>query len=271
MRFCIAVFIFLLLSINISVASEHIYGGMPSTGSYIERNGYVIEFDHVRKTPRWVAYHVKPSYLDRPARSKRSWGKFRSDPGIDGEASVKEYKHQFNTWRNYAKGHLAPYFICGGDRDNDGLMAVDDDPEDKKTVYEVMYMSNMAPQHHFNFNGAGGLWYRLETYAREVLLKALQKEIWVFAGTVYGPGVYDKIGADIEVPPMFFKIIITIEGGKPRILAFLFPHQILKHGKIQDYLVSVNIIEAMTGLNFFTELNDEEMERSSTFINWQKP
>jgi endonuclease G, mitochondrial len=43
-----------------------------------------------------------------------------------------DYKNQFNTWRNYAKGHLAPYFISGGDRDNDGINAGGGDPDDAK-------------------------------------------------------------------------------------------------------------------------------------------
>ena len=60
---------------------------------------------------------------------------------------------------------------------------------------------------------------------------------------------------------MFYKIVVTENNNIPKILAFLFPHQIKKHGDIQDYLVSVNIIEALTGLDFFPELNDEDMER----------
>jgi len=31
----------------------------------------------------------------------------------------------------------------------------------------------------------------------------------------------------------------------------------------------VNIIEAMTGIDFFPDLNDEEMERKSTWENWE--
>jgi hypothetical protein len=49
----------------------------------------------------------------------------------------------------------------------------------------------------------------------------------------------------------------------------LFPHQIKKHGDIQDHLVSVNLIEAMTGLDFFPDLHSEtweENERTSTWV-----
>jgi endonuclease G len=71
---------------------------------------------------------------------------------------------------------------------------------------------------------------------------------------------------------MFFKIVVTETDDKPTVLAFMFPHQIKRHGDIQDYLVSVNLIEAMTGLDFFPDLHStdwENMERTSTWVNWE--
>jgi len=249
----------------------HAYGGIPSDGAFLERKGYIVQFDAERKTPRWVAYHVKTSDLDTPPREGK-WKRFRDDPDLSNEATERDYKNQFRTWRNYAKGHLAPYFISGGDRDNDGIDAEDGDYDDAQTVYEIMYMSNIAPQHHYNFNGPGGLWYKLETYVRETLLRDQQKEVWAFAGCIYGTGEYDEIGDGVQVPPMFFKIIVTETDGNPVVLAFLFPHQSIKHGEIQDYLVSVNLIEAMTGLDFFPDLHTDEweqVERTSTWGNWK--
>ena len=234
----------------------------------MERQGYLIQFDAQRKTPRWVAYHIKPEFVNPPDRTISKWGKFRDDPGIQGESTETEYKNQFRTWRNYAKGHLVPYYISGGDRDGDGASASEDE-DDAKTVYEIMYMSNMAPQHHNNFNGVGGLWYKLETFVRDELLKKQKREVWVFAGCIYGPGQYDKIG-ETEVPPMFWKIVITLADNKPKVLAFLFPHQIKKHGDIDDYLVSIDLLEAMTGLDFFPDLSEGIIvEHQSTWENWK--
>jgi len=51
---------------------------------------------------------------------------------------------------------------------------------------------------------------------------------------------------------MFYKIVIVKKAGAdlPDLLAFLFPHQKVAHGEIQDFLVSVNVIEAMSGEDF---------------------
>ena len=104
---------------NTVQASDHAYGGIPSGGAYVERQGYIIQFDAEHKTPRWVAYHVKPEHLDTPDRKKHKWGKFRDDPDMIGEATEDDYKGQFRTWRNYAKGHLAPcIFHAKPDKDS---------------------------------------------------------------------------------------------------------------------------------------------------------
>jgi hypothetical protein len=61
--------------------------------------------------------------------------------------------------------------------------------------------------------------------------------------------------ADIHVPPMFFKIVVLEDPDPdvevPIVLAFLFAHQRVRHGEIEDFLVSVDVVEALTGLECF--------------------
>ncbi len=154
-------------------SSHHAYGGIPGRGAFLERQAYIIQFDSQRKTPRWVAYHVKPENLATPKR-EGGWAKYKNDPDVAGESTDDDYKGQFSTWRNYANGHLVPYFVGGGDRDGDGALARDGDNEDAQAVFEINFRTNLSPQHHYNFNGSG-LWYKLETYVRETLLREEKK------------------------------------------------------------------------------------------------
>ncbi len=96
------------------------------------------------------------------------------------------------TKRGFARGHLAPYAIMGGDRDKDGKLAEKDD-DDSLTVFQSNYLSNIAPQHHHGFN-----------------VEKQKKEVWILAGCVFGPGDPEKVGKekDIWVPPMFYKIVV---------------------------------------------------------------
>ena len=75
---------------------------------------------------------------------------------------------------------------------------------------------------------------------------------------------------------MFYKIVIFLdETEQPAVLAFLFPHQRVVHrlGRqtaIPYFLVSVDLIEAMTGLDFFQGTEGEEvLESEDTWANWR--
>ena len=69
-------------------------------------------------------------------------------------------------------------------------------------------------------------------------MKKQGREVWIFAGCVFGSGKHRKIGPeeDIWVPPMFFKIVVFKGASEdtPAVLAFLFPHQSVVHKHRSD-------------------------------------
>jgi endonuclease G len=261
-----------------SLIDEHIYGGIPGTENIHIRKGYILNYNPTTKTPDWVAYHVKPNYRKTPKR-KGKFSSFRKDPDIAGEPSTSDYVGLMNA-RGYARGHLAPYGVMGGDRDGDGKYAVygsdDSDEDDELTVRQGNYMTNIAPQHHNGFNGSPGLWWKLERWIQDDLVEGQGKEVWIYAGCIFGPGHHEKVTVKkVWVPPMFYKIVIMKKSGSeiPDVLAFLFPHQRIPHGKIQDFLVSVNLIEALSGEDFFRLLSaDDEraLEDIDTWETWKR-
>lgn len=44
----------------------------------------------------------------------------------------------------------------------------------------------------------------------------------------------------------------------------------MEHGEIQNYLVPVNLIEAMAGLDFFPDLHNAEWEDGVLKSTWEK-
>ena len=175
-----------------ALLAEHVFGGLPSQDNIYIRQGYILSYNPQTKTPKWVAYHIKPEYGDTPAR-KGKFKTFRNDPDMEEEARDADYNGLF-TSRGYAGGHLAPYGVMGGDRDGDGQLAKDGDADDEITVFQSNYMGNIAPQHHYGFNGSPGLWYKLERWVQYALVKKQGKEVWVFAGSIFGPGEHEKVG-----------------------------------------------------------------------------
>ena len=252
----------------------HAFGGLPSVDNIAVHQGYVRSYDPNNRVPRWVAYKVEPSFRQTPKREGR-FSTFRTDRSVDNPVSDRNYTG-LSASRGYARGHLAPYGVMGGDRNDNGEIAPDDE-FDSNTVFQANLMSNIAPQHHAAFNGAGGMWFELERWIQDVVVTGAELEVWVFAGCIFGYGAHERVGpaSDIGVPPMFFKIVVREsedpDDDMPRVLAFLFPHHRAKHGEIQDFLTSVDVIEALSGLNFFNQFGPEvqhALEDADTFENW---
>jgi len=254
-----------------ALLTEHVYKGLPESTAPLIRKGYVLSYDSAKRVPKWVAYHISSDYLSTPKR-KGKFKSFRKDPDITNPVKDGDYNGLFAS-RGYARGHLAPYAVMGGDRDGDGKLAKDD-PDDAKTIFEANFMSNIAPQQHYAFNGSGGMWFNLERWAQKFAKN--HSEVWVFAGCIFGTGEHEKVGPanDIFVPDMFYKIVIWEDPDidSPIVLAFLFPHHRTKHGEIQDFLTSIDVIEGLTGLDFLNDLEDSLenlIEGKDTWETWE--
>lgn len=281
---------------NQQFVDEHIYEGMPGYDNIYIRQAYILSYNHEHRIPNWVAYHVKPGYTNTVPRYG-IFNSFRVDKNIPKPVKDQEYVGLYDAGEGYARGHLAPFNISGGDRDGDGLLGVADTNEDGvvnaddmkdlelwefvedadeiSRVYEINYLSNVVPQDHDGFNAGSGIWRKLERYVQNTIVEDQEKEVWVIAGTILGKGEMKKVGKNnnITVPPMFYKIVIrNDEEGNPLILAFLLPHHKVPHGDIENFLVSVDIIESLTGLDFFRELDDsieDSLEAVDTWVNWR--
>ncbi|MFC2108261.1 DNA/RNA non-specific endonuclease [Candidatus Bipolaricaulota bacterium] len=173
------------------------------------------------------------------------------------------------TRSGYDRGHLAPFKIAGGIRRGENLGR--NSTFCDQALYEVNYMTNIAPQYP-SFNQNGGLWYELESLIRERVAQGID-ELWVLAGTIFWDGVVEMIGPElnVRVPQAFYKIVAW----KPtetstQALAFLFPHQKARMGEIEHFLVSIDLLEALTGFDFFTSMQDAseiDLEAGNTVVN----
>ncbi|MFC1883628.1 DNA/RNA non-specific endonuclease [Thermodesulfobacteriota bacterium] len=105
--------------------------------------------------------------------------------------------------------------------------------------------------------------------------------IWV----ITGPIIYNNkpslwLGQNgeirIAIPDGFFKVIIREVGGRPDVLAFVYPQEGMAYKRSggydhTPYLTSVDIIEALTGLDFFPKIADnleEVIERTVSIRLW---
>ena len=65
----------------------------------------------------------------------------------------------------------------------------------------------------------------------------------------------------VAIPDAFFKIVVREIGGVPQVLAFIYPQEGIAYKRSGGYdhtlyLTSVDIIEVLTGLDFFPALTE---------------
>lgn len=207
--------------------------------------GFTLSFNAQSHTPNWVAWSLDTEKIDGPfSRSDKFW----QDDDIDGCPSYNDYKRS-----GFDRGHMCPA------ADNKLSQAMMDDS---------FVMANMCPQAHALNSGA---WKTLESKEREWVRR--DKKLYIVAGPIYTPSDSHYIGSSqIKVPSAFFKVIIAPEIDSPRGIGFIYPNMTAP-GNMQNYSMTIDQVEEITGLDFFHNLPDElenTIESQTSFREWNK-
>lgn len=214
-----------------------------TTGQVVHHEGYSLSYSESHEQAEWVAYELKKSHLSN-SNFERPY--FEVDNAIKtGAAHWQNYKNS-----GYDRGHLCP----AGDR------------RYSKAAYDETFLtSNISPQEH-GFNS--GIWNTLEQKVRYWASK--YNGVFVVTGGVLKEGL-ETIGDEaVAVPKQFYKIVLDYNSGKPKMIGFLLPHE-HTNKPLYDFVVSVDSIETLTGIDFFPQLDDaieNTIEASSDYKNW---
>lgn len=214
-----------------------------TTGQIVHHESYSLSYSEPHEQAEWVAYELKKSHLSN-SNFKRPY--FEIDKAVKtGAADWRNYKNS-----GYDRGHLCP----AGDR-NYSKIAHD----------ETFLTSNISPQDH-DFNS--GIWNTLEQKTRYWAEK--YDGVFVVTGGIL-KGNMKTIGSEkVAVPNQFYKILLDSNQGKVKMIAFLIPHKD-SNRPLYEFVVSVDSIEKLTGIDFFPELEDNlegVLEASSNYKDW---
>lgn len=205
-----------------------------TTGAVFHRDEYSFSYAEEHEQSEWVAYVLAKEKLKVPNVPRTDW--FEEDPlVVTGSAHYEDYRGS-----GYSRGHLAPA----------GDMA-----HSKEAMEESFFMSNISPQlRAFN----GGIWNELEMTVRDWAFDF--DSLYVITGPVLRGEDFEQIGRNgVSVPGSFYKIIAVPNREKERTIAFLIPNE-LSTTHLREYIVTVDSIEARTGIDFFPDLFDPEIE-----------
>jgi len=214
-----------------------------TTGQIIHHEGFSLSYSEPHEQAEWVAYELKRQHLSN-ANYKRPY--FEIDQAVKtGAASWRNYKNS-----GYDRGHLCP----AGDKNY------------SQTAHDETFLtSNISPQQH-DFNS--GIWNTLEQKTRYWARK--YDGVFVVTGGVL-KGTLKTIGDEhVAVPDMFYKIILDANNGETKMIAFLMPHR-KSIEPLYNFVVPVDSIEALTGIDFFPEIEDSienTLEAKSDYKSW---
>ncbi|WP_425077449.1 DNA/RNA non-specific endonuclease [Psychroserpens sp. S379A] len=214
-----------------------------TTGQIVHHENYSLSYSEPHEQAEWVAYELKASHLSN-TNFKRPY--FEIDKTVKtGAAHWRNYKKS-----GYDKGHLCP----AGDR------RFSKDAHD-----ETFLTSNISPQNH-QFNA--GIWNTLEQKVRYWARK--YDGVFVITGGIL-KGDMKTIGEEnVSVPNQFYKVLIDTNSGNTKMIAFLMPHKD-SNRPLYKFVVPVDEIEALTGIDFFSELEDgieNKLEASNSYKDW---
>jgi len=215
-----------------------------TTGQIVHHKGYSLSYSEAHEQAEWVAYELKKEHLSKND-FKRPY--FEIDTAVKtGAASWRNYKNS-----GYDKGHLCP----AADR-----------RYSKFAHDETFLTSNITPQNH-QFNA--GIWNSLEQQTR--YWAKLYNGVFVVTGGVLTEQMKTIGSKNVSVSNQFYKIILDYNKDNPKVLCFLIKHED-SNLPLYQFIVSVDTVEALTGIDFFPELDDiieTKLEASSDYSAWK--
>ncbi len=218
---------------------------------------YTLSSNAASLVPNWVAWHLGQENIGEADRSDD----FRPDTQLPQNwYAVKKADYQFNKY-GFDRGHVCPSADRTASKEDNSM---------------TFLMTNMVPQTPDNNRV---IWMHFETFERELV--AAGNEVYIIAGP-YGSGgtspkgTFDNIPITLKsgetlymnVPAFTWKVLIALPEGSGDLdridssitaIAINVPNQtgMQKTGDWEQFICSINDIEAMTGYDFFELLPDD--------------
>lgn len=207
----------------------------------ISYSAYEVMYNPEYKIPRWVKYELLASETD--GVWSRKGLKFTPDPSISFP-QAEDYDYRGSGW---SRGHMAP---------------AADFKWSSTAMIETFYFTNCCPQ---NLELNSGQWSTLEKKVRDWANR--YGSLTVYTGPIVLDNAYGTIGYNkVVVPDAFFKAILA---GEQSIAFVMYNHN--NNENMQKCAMSVDDLEALTGIDFFAEQVDDfenQVEATYNLRNW---
>jgi endonuclease G len=226
----------ILLSIYFASTAQELLP-TSTTHQIVRHTYYTLSYSEPNEQAEWVYYELN---VDMVRGMQKRTDDYRPDEKITTiSAQLEDYRGS-----GYDRGHLCP----AGDMKLNPV-----------SMSESFYLSNMSPQDK-DFNA--GIWNDLENKVRSWVL--VKGKLYVVTAGVLTTNL-GKIGTDgVTVPKYFYKVLYDPK--REKMIAFIIPHE-NSSKPLQTYVVTVDYIESITGIDFFPDLPDSLENRLESKID----
>ena len=219
-----------------------------STDILFEYEGFSLLFDTETMCPRWVAWELTAE--ETRGNVSREGIDFKEEEKVPKESRVVSSDYNGG---HYGRGHMCP----AGDM-----------KWSQKAMTDCHYMTNICPQTaELNKNW----WEHLERACRQWARQ--YGSIQIVCGPVFSDSP-KRFGRShrIAVPEAFYKVVLSLKDGDEKALGFLYANDNSAQ-PMEEAVCSVDEIERLTGIDFFSSLPDEQEDRLEAMTDlraWDK-
>lgn len=199
---------------------------------------YSLEYNCNMKMANWVAFTFDNTtclqIVKRPS----------NDPWSDDMNIPAPYQTHASDY-NFNKNQMARGHLCAS---SDRLYS-------KEANEQTFIMSNVNPQIQNKFNA--GIWAKLEERVQKWgQVSSSNDTLYVVKGGSFTDYNNIKfIDYQIPIPQYFFMAILSLKEGKYHAIGFWLEHKEYSNSDFKSYALSIDELEAKTGLNFFCNLS----------------
>lgn len=201
---------------------------------------YSVEYDTSKKLSRWSCYEIYAS--NRETHTKRYYSntnQYPQDPQLDAQYRWSQDPFYGS---GYDHGHLCP----SADRLNS-----------YNANYQTFYLTNMLPQVH-DFNA--GVWANMETWVRNQITTVSKDTLFVVkGGTIDNASQYttkNRTGGKLTIPKYYFMAVLMHNSAGYKAMGFWVEHKANTATSLAPYVVNIDQLEKLTGIDFFCNLPD---------------
>ena len=212
----------------------------------VRHEGFTLSYNKKHRLPNWVAWLLT---RERTKGTEKRADDFQPDGSVKHGPLTQDTDYRRS---GYDRGHMCPAADCKYSR---------------KAMSDCFLLTNICPQAH-SLNA--GDWRELEIRTRR--WARLYDSIYVVCGPVLEKGCrYPTIGeGKVTVPGRFFKVLLRFTApGQAQAIGFLFDNAGGVNRPLAHCAVTVDSVETVTGINFFSKLDKRVERKAESRFDWK--